>query len=165
MTTASADRALGPPLLGALMRLPWEALQRRIFAEVQAAGFTDVSPAHLSVLRWPGPQGCRPSELAAQLGVTKQALNYLLGQLDAAGYLERRGTSTDRRTRTIELTPLGLELAHVMRDAVTAVERDIEQELGRADLGQLRDLLRRLNATHFVQDASAPAAAAVDARP
>src|SRR3954471_3595431 len=138
MTTASADRALGPPLLGALMRLPWEAVQHRIFAEVQAAGFTDVSRAHLSVLRWPGPQGYRPSELAIELGMTKQALNYLLGQLEELGYLERRGDVPDRRSRTIELTARGIELAKAMRSAVTAVERELEQELGRADLDRLR---------------------------
>ena len=39
-------------------------------------------PAHLVVLQYPGPQGMRPSDLAAQLGTSKQALNYLLGELE-----------------------------------------------------------------------------------
>ena len=31
----------------------------------------------------------RPSELYARTGMTKQALNYLLGQMEALGYLTR----------------------------------------------------------------------------
>jgi DNA-binding MarR family transcriptional regulator len=54
-------------------------------------GFADLEPAHLIVLQYPGPQGTRPSELAARLRISKQALNYLLGQLEGLGYLERPG--------------------------------------------------------------------------
>jgi hypothetical protein len=42
------------------------------------------------VLRHPGPPGERASDLAAQLGMTKQALNYQLGQLETR-YAQLRG--------------------------------------------------------------------------
>ena len=47
-------------------------------------GFDDLDPAHLIVLQYPGPQGMRPSDLAVQLRISKQALNYLLGSSRAA---------------------------------------------------------------------------------
>jgi DNA-binding transcriptional ArsR family regulator len=73
---------LGPPLIGALLRMPVDAVRRQIIERLHARGFADIDEAHLTLLRSPGPQGERPSDLAAQLGMTKQALNYQLGQLE-----------------------------------------------------------------------------------
>src|SRR5215203_4726717 len=98
---------LPPPLIGALMRVPVDAVHRRIIADLQAAGFTDLADAHMAVLRYPGPQGRRPSDLAVELGMSKQAVNYLLGALERAGYLRRVDDSDDRRSRRVELTERG----------------------------------------------------------
>ena len=103
MHTPSPTRSLGPPLLGALLRMPVDEIRERMLAALHAKGFTDLIPAHLIVLRWPGPDGLRPVEIAAQSGMSKQALNYLLGQLEEGGYLERvddpDGSSFEARPR------------------------------------------------------------------
>src|SRR5215216_3753580 len=93
-----------PPLIGALVRRPTEAVHLRILREANAAGFSDVVSAHLAVLRYPGPNGRRPSDLAAEVGTTKQAMNYLLGQLEQLGYLDRREDPTDQRSKRVHLT-------------------------------------------------------------
>ena len=80
----------GPPMIGALLRGPWEAVQRRMLERLHDQGFADLDFAHLNVFQYPGPQGARPSELAARLGMTKQALNYLLGELERLEYLQRQ---------------------------------------------------------------------------
>ena len=69
--TTSSERAqpFGPPLIGALLRVPWEAVQRRMLERLHERGFDDLDAAHLTVFQYPGPQGARPSELAARLGV------------------------------------------------------------------------------------------------
>src|SRR6201997_4060641 len=93
-STKSSDftaGAVGPPLIGALLRRPSETLRRHMLPRRHEHGYDDLEPAHLSVLQYPGPGGLRPSELAARLGMSKQAVNYLLGQLERLGYLERRG--------------------------------------------------------------------------
>jgi DNA-binding MarR family transcriptional regulator len=54
---------------------------------------------------FPGPQGAKPSELAARLRASKQSINHLLGQLERMGYLERRDDPDDLRSRRIHLTP------------------------------------------------------------
>jgi len=59
------------------LRRPWEAVQRRMLERLHEDGFSDLDFAHLNVFQYPGPQGARPSEPAARLGMTKQALNYL----------------------------------------------------------------------------------------
>ena len=81
-------------MIGALMRLPWEAVASRMLRALHANGFDDIDAPQLSVLLWPGPEGLRPSELATRTRMTKQALNYLLGNLQRLGYLERWGLTT-----------------------------------------------------------------------
>src|ERR1051325_1851059 len=97
----------GPPLIGALLRMPWDAVQRRMLERLHEHGFDDLDAAHLNVFQYPGPQGARPSDLAVQLRISKQALNYLLGELERGGYLERRADPDDLRSKRIVLTSRG----------------------------------------------------------
>src|SRR5215470_15571103 len=135
----------GPPMIGALMRLPWEAVHRRMLQALRENGFGEIDGPRLSVLLWPGPDGMRPSDLAARMKVTKQALNYLLGDLERLGYLERHPDPDDRRARRIALTDRGRELVPVIRGAVVKTERDWASSLGEARFEQLRELLIELN--------------------
>jgi DNA-binding MarR family transcriptional regulator len=135
----------GPPLIGALLRMPWESVLERLLAGLRERGFTDLGASHLSVLQWPGPDDLRPSELAAQSRMSKQALNYLLGQLERLGYLERRDDPGDRRFKRIALTQRGRRAALAMRDIVRDVEAEWEQQLGPERFAELRLLLTDLN--------------------
>jgi DNA-binding MarR family transcriptional regulator len=144
-TQRSAEQPFGPPLIGALLRMPWERVLRRMLERLHEHGFDDLDAPHLNVLLYPGPQGARPSELAAQRGMSKQAVNYLLGELERLGYLERRADPHDRRSKRIALTRRGERAAHTIRDAVTEIERDWEQQLGPKRFAQLRGLLLELN--------------------
>jgi DNA-binding MarR family transcriptional regulator len=143
--TDDPSAPLGPPLIGALLRMPGDTVRARMLAALHERGFTDIVPAHLMLLRWPGPQGRRPSELAAESQMTKQAANYLLGQLETLGYLERRRDPGDQRSRRVHLTPRGREVAETMRAAVTELESEWRTILGDDDFDRLHDLLTRLN--------------------
>ena len=70
-------------------------------------GFGDLDSAHLNVFQYPGPQDAKPSELAARLRISKQALNYLLGELRAARLPRAPAGSSDLRSKRISLTPRG----------------------------------------------------------
>jgi DNA-binding MarR family transcriptional regulator len=107
-------------------------------------GCADFDAAYLPVFGYPGPQGLRPSELAARLGMSKQALNYLLGSLERAGYLEREPHPDDARSRLIALTPRGVRAVTVIRDAVAEVETSWTQLLGARRFAQLRKMLEEL---------------------
>lgn len=135
----------GPPLIGALLRLPWEAVQRHMLAVLHERGFDDLDSAHLTVFQYPGPEGARPSELAARLRISKQALNYLLGELERLGYLERRPDPDDLRSKRVALTARGISAIGVIREAVEGLETDWARQLGAERFGELRDLLRELS--------------------
>jgi DNA-binding MarR family transcriptional regulator len=137
--------AFGPPLIGALLRMPWEAVQRRMLELLHERGFDDLDAAHLNVFQYPGPQGARPSELAAKLRISKQALNYLLGELERLGYLERRPDPEDLRSKRIVLTPRGTSAILVIRDAVAEMETAWSKRLGPKRFAQLRTLLVELD--------------------
>jgi DNA-binding MarR family transcriptional regulator len=112
---------------------------------LRASGFADFDAAYLNVFKYPGPQGARPSELAAELGISKQALNYLLGELERRDYLERRPDPDDLRSKRVVLTSRGNAALGVIREAVAEVETAWAGLLGPARFAELRTLLLDLN--------------------
>ena len=137
--------APGPPLIGALLRVPLDTVRARMLERLHEHGFTDLDPAHLILLQYPGPQGARPSDLAARLRMSKQSVNYLLGELERRGYLERKPDPEDLRSKRIHLTDRGRALIPVIRGAVAEVEEQWSRLLGRKRFEQLRGLLAELN--------------------
>jgi DNA-binding MarR family transcriptional regulator len=127
------------------MRMPVDEIRRRMLAALHDQGFEDLIPAHLIVLRWPGPDSLRPVEVAEQTGMSKQALNYLLGQLEETGYLERVDDPDDRRSKRIRVTKRGWAAGKVMRAAVGEVEQEFVDAHGKVELANLLELLTDLN--------------------
>lgn len=133
-------------MIGALLRIPWEAARQRLLDGLHAAGFTDLHASHLTVLLYPGPQGLRPSDLAAERQMSRQAVNYVLGQVEELGYLERRSDPEDQRSRRIALTLRGRRAGAVMRQTIVDLEREWSEELGAERLAELKVLLADLGA-------------------
>jgi DNA-binding MarR family transcriptional regulator len=142
-TTANAPP---PPLIGALLRIPFETVRDRMLAGLHQRGFTDLIAAHLDVFQYPGPENQRPTELAAKIRMSKQALNYLLGQLEQLGYLTREPDPSDQRSKRIRGTPRGHAAGNAIREIVQELEAEWEQQLGPQKFTQLRDLLAQLYA-------------------
>jgi DNA-binding MarR family transcriptional regulator len=145
-TQSDAETSVPPPLIGALLRIPFEAVRDRMLAGLHERGFTDLVAAHLDLFQYPGPENQRPLELATQTGMTKQALNYLLGQLQQLGYLTRETDNRDQRAKRIRLTPKGHAAIRAIREIVQEVEAEWEGQLGPRKFAQLRGLLTQLHA-------------------
>jgi DNA-binding MarR family transcriptional regulator len=135
----------GPPLIGALLRMAFETVRTRMLDALHEAGFDDLDIAHLQLIQWPGPDGMRPTDLATRVGISKQAANYLLGELERLGYLERRPDADDGRSRRIHLTDRGRAVIPVIRQAVGDTERDWANAIGRKRFEELRSILVELN--------------------
>lgn len=125
--------------------MPWETVHERMLAGLHQRGYEDLIAPHLTVLQYPGPDNMRPSDLASRTRMTKQALNYLLGQMEELGYLERVQDNVDQRFRRIRLTPRGRAAGAAMREIVSEVEAEWSQKLGARRFAELRDLLARLS--------------------
>jgi DNA-binding MarR family transcriptional regulator len=125
--------------------MPWEAVHERMLAGLHRRGYEDLIAPHLTVLQYPGPENVRPSDLAARTRMTKQALNYLLGQMEQLGYLKRDEDEADQRFKRVRLTGRGREASAAMREIVLEIEAEWTQKLGRQRFAELRDLLARLS--------------------
>lgn len=139
-------------MIGALLRMPTEAVVARIMQGLYDAGFTDLIPAYFPVMRYPGPENRRPLDLAAEAGMSKQAMNYLLGQVERLGYLTREDDAEDKRFKRVHLTKRGHALAQTIRQILAQIETQLELELGPAQFDQLRQLLVQLNDTSLVRE-------------
>jgi DNA-binding MarR family transcriptional regulator len=125
--------------------MPWDAVQRHMLERLHERGFDDFDAAYLTVFQYPGPQGERPSELAIRLRISKQALNYLLGELERLGYLERHADPDDLRSKRIALTPRGTAAVEAIRESVGELESVWARQLGAKRFDELRTLLLELN--------------------
>ncbi|CAM2745788.1 MarR family winged helix-turn-helix transcriptional regulator [Mycobacterium intermedium] len=118
---------------------------RAAFAE---AGLDGLRPAQAVALVPLATGGLHASELAARLGVTRQAVAQGVAELDRYGYVTRVANPADARSRIIELTPRGRQALRVMRSSALEQERRWEQILGERRLRDLRKTLQMLLAAH-----------------
>ena len=131
-------------LIGALLRVPAQAIHRRIITELNAAGFDDLRVPHMAVLQFPGPDGVRPGLLAERAGMSKQAMNQLLRSLDGLGYLTRSDSPDEGRARMVRLSKRGRAAYAKIHDVLREVEREWSAELGSKDFIRLKELLLRV---------------------
>jgi len=129
-----------------MFRFGLHEIRRRISAGVRDAGFEDVRPAHVTLFRWPGPDGRRPGEVAADAQISKQRVNDLLRDLEHLGYLTLECDSDDNRARIIRLTPRGRRLHETAIGIHAQIEAEWSHAIGPRRYQQLRrtldDLIR-----------------------
>jgi DNA-binding MarR family transcriptional regulator len=136
-------------LLTTLVRRLHLVIRQRVHGDLVAAGHTDLTIAHMYVFQTPGPDGLRPTELAARTNTTKQAMNHQLNALERLGYLERVPSVTDRRATVIRLTDKGHDVEQIMQHRALELEREWANSIGAARMAELRQLLADVN---FVAD-------------
>jgi DNA-binding MarR family transcriptional regulator len=129
------------PLIGALLRVPSQAIHRRILTGLHRAGFRDLRLPHMGVLQYPGPDGSRPSELAERAGMSKQAMNQLLQSLERLGYLSRRDSREDQRARVVHFTARGRAVWARIHEILAEIEAQWRAALGEKDFDRLKALL------------------------
>ena len=131
-------------LIGALLRVPAQAIHRRIIKELNAAGFDELRLPHMAVLQFPGPDGVRPGTLAERAGMSKQAMNQLLRSLESLGYIVRSDAPDEGRARIVRFTRRGRAAYSKIHDILRDIEREWSAELGPKRFAQLKELPGRV---------------------
>jgi DNA-binding MarR family transcriptional regulator len=130
-------------LFGAVTRLA-AAWRDRYRQEMARRGF----PWHLNaagdLLDHLPPEGISQAALAAAAGLTKQAVQQSLDQLEAHGVIRRDPDPADRRARRIVLTELGLRNLGERRAVLAEIEATARVTLGKKTARQLRKSMRAL---------------------
>ena len=90
--------------------------------------------------------GCRQSELARNLGITKQAIGQRLAELTSFEYITVNADPTDGRAQVVALTEHGRSVRRSVRHMIIAMEAEWSAEVGAADYAIFRSVLDRLGA-------------------
>jgi DNA-binding MarR family transcriptional regulator len=131
-------------MIGALLRVPAQAVHRRIIEGLNAAGFHELRLPHMAVFQFPGPDGVSPGVLAERAGISKQALNQLLRSLEDLGYIRRADAPDEGRMRIVRCTKRGRAAYAKIIDILRAIEQEWSAELGSRHFAQLKELLSRV---------------------
>ncbi|MFJ9718112.1 MarR family winged helix-turn-helix transcriptional regulator [Streptomyces sp. NPDC101213] len=118
-------------------------LTRRINDGVEARGF-EGRPAHGFAFARLAPDGATVTELAAHLGVTKQAASQFVDELVRKGYVERRPHPVDARARLVVLTERGRDCTRAAEEAAADAVRAWAEVLGEDEVRLLCDRLGRI---------------------
>ncbi|MGR6963231.1 MarR family transcriptional regulator [Geodermatophilus sp. URMC 61] len=107
-------------------------LDQRVLQELHARGFPELRRAHGYLFQRLLVAPRTVTDLAAELGVTQQAVSKAAGELVRAGYLER-DDDRDRRRRPLALTDRGRAAVTAARCVREELRVQIERSAGDAD--------------------------------
>lgn len=130
---------------GVLMFIAMRHGEARVLEHLREHGF-DITLAQARIAARLDPEGMRLTDLAAAAQVTKQTAAFLVGQLERAGYVERRPDPTDARARLIFIAERGVRAQREARVVEQQVEAEWERHLGARRMRELRRALNDLRA-------------------
>lgn len=121
-------------LLGRLM----ESVRDEVLAEGLPGG---LRTSQLRMLSLTPAEGLRVTDLAARVGMTKQALGEFATELEKGGLLETVRDPADRRVRILRPTARARQALDRAAEAIGRIESRRRERMG-ADWDELLDLLR-----------------------
>ena len=131
------------PYIGALLRLAHQEVLSRLLKALADRGLGDINQAYFGLFQYPPIDGMRPIDLAKRLGISKQALNHLLGQLERLGYLQRRHEQPNGHA-AVYLTERGWLVVESNVATMRQIEADWQQQLGKKRFADLKAALKEL---------------------
>lgn len=103
-----------------------------------------VRVSHTQLLPHIDLDGTRQSELAARLGVSKQAVGQLVEELEVLGVLARIPDPADGRARLVVFTAAGRASMLSGLKLLTEMQQELSAEIGEQHMRQLHRALQRL---------------------
>ncbi len=105
-------------------------------------GFTDVRPAHGFAFVRISAGDATVVDVAAHLGITKQAASQLVEQLVRRGYVTREADPRDGRSRLLRLTATGWACTRAAEQAAADTSEAWKKQLGTDSIAALEAALR-----------------------
>lgn len=133
-----------PPSVVALLRIVWEDAIVEVYDGLLAAGFDDIRPAQRMLIRDVLTAGLRPTDLAARLGMSKQATNDVLRDFEACGYITLVPDPDDGRAKRIQATERGTALVQTASQISSDIADRWAERVGRRRFAQFQGVLEDL---------------------
>ncbi|GAA2334693.1 MarR family winged helix-turn-helix transcriptional regulator [Streptomyces violaceusniger] len=117
-----------------LLGMAFQLVLSEFVDRLNAVGYAELRPMHGLVFQALRGPGATTSELAEQLGVTKQAAGQIVDDLEKRGYVERRPHPAGGRRRLVVLTGKALEHLSVAGRILHELEAQLARRLHEAGL-------------------------------
>jgi MarR family transcriptional regulator, transcriptional regulator for hemolysin len=121
---ARPDAEALQPNIGAMLHDVARLMRRRFERRARQTGLPITRQQARALLHIARNEGLSQAAIATMLDIEPIALVRLLDRLHEEGLVERRAHATDRRVRTLWLTPLGWEVV----DRVLAINAEVREE-------------------------------------
>ena len=135
--------------LARLMAMAFRALIDDLHRHLARHGWKDVRPAYGYVLLAARDGSITVTEVAALLGMTKQAASKLVETMVSEGYLRRGEHPDDARSKQLRLSARGTRLLETVEAIYAEIEGEWAAVIGAPALARMRaDLTRALHGLH-----------------
>ena len=150
------------PGFGTLLGETGRAWRYRLDQRLKPLGLSQAKWITLLKLSW-AEGGMTQKELAERLGVENPTLARLLDRMAADGWIERRGSDTDRRSKTVHLRRKSRALLQQINAVAMRLSAELLEGVPPEELRSCIEVLRRIKEKAIALDAAAevkqPAAA------
>lgn len=135
--------------LARLFAMAYHHFIQALHERLAGLGWLDVRPSYGFVLYAARDRPTTPTEIAALLGITKQAASVLVASMTEAGYLQRTAAGRDGRVKSVASTDRARELLRVVEGIYAELEGEWAAVIGADPLEAMRrDLRTALETTH-----------------
>jgi DNA-binding MarR family transcriptional regulator len=126
-------------MAGLLQAFYWmdEGLQNHL----RAAGMPEVTRTQSMIMTNISCGVTRPAELARRLGISRQAVQQLLADMQERKLVVLKPDPKDARAKIVRYNPRGQDIGRITMIALERLDAAIEQRLGRKALTELRRVL------------------------
>jgi DNA-binding MarR family transcriptional regulator len=124
----------------------------KLRGRIADAGHPDIREGHGCVFGFIDiDRGSRLTDLAANAGLTKQAVGEAVTELERLGYLTRVPDPLDGRAKIIKLTDRGLDVVIKGRRIFAEIEREWAEQIGPELMASFREAATRIAALEGAQ--------------
>ncbi|HZJ53259.1 MAG TPA: helix-turn-helix domain-containing protein [Myxococcaceae bacterium] len=135
---ALLERRKRTSLFQELFRLA-RLLDEAAVARVGEAGAPTLRTSHTALLPHLDLEGTRLVDLAARMGISKQAVGQLVDDLESMGVVERAPDPEDGRARRVRFTRRGFQAVLHGLGVLDGLERELAVAIGRTAVERLRE--------------------------
>ncbi len=130
--------------LARLLAVAYRQLIDGLHDRLRELGWDDVRPSYGFVLLTLRDREASVSDLAALMGVSKQATSKLLDQMAEGAYVSREASTSDARQVRVALAPRGRELLGVVEAIYAELESEWAAVVGAREVARLRKSLTQV---------------------
>lgn len=134
-----------PKLFGDLLALARQSWVLEMSRRLDQLGYPDYRRSDAVLLRWLRHGPLPFSDLAATLGVTRQAARKLVEGLSSRHFAVVERDRDDARRLNVGLTPEGEEYARHVLDVVVALNAELDKHVDPYDLAVVKSVLRSVS--------------------